>query len=84
MENEKQVCLQLSISQLKILDAGFDCVLIWGSLYNTQKRKACIFAIKNITPEPLYSVYAMSNLPAQDIDYDETIEVSIQSVYLIK
>ena len=40
MENEKQVCLQLSISQLKILDAGLDCVLIWGSLYNTQKRKA--------------------------------------------
>lgn len=45
---------------------------------------ACIFAIKNITPEPLYSVYSMSNLPAQDIDYDETINVSIQSVYFIK
>lgn len=45
---------------------------------------ACIFAIKNITPEPLYSVYSMSNLPEQDINYGETINVSIQSVYLIK
>lgn len=42
---------------------------------------ASIFSIKNITPEPLYRVYTMSNLPAQDIDYEETIEVSIQSVY---
>lgn len=42
---------------------------------------ACILAIRNITPEPLYRVYAMSNLPAQDIGYEETIEVSIQSVY---
>ena len=45
---------------------------------------ACIFAIKNITPEPLYSVYSMSNLPSQDINYEETIEVSIQSVYFDK
>lgn len=45
---------------------------------------ACIFVIKNITPEPLYSVYSMSNLPEQDINYGETINVSIQSVYLIK
>lgn len=45
---------------------------------------ACILAIMSITPEPLYRVYAMSNLPAQDIGYEETIEVSIQSVYLIK
>lgn len=40
MENEKQVCLQLSISQLEILKAGLDCALIFGSLYNTQKRRA--------------------------------------------
>jgi len=45
---------------------------------------ACIFAIKNITPEPLYMVYSISNLPEQDINYGETIDVSIQSVYLIK
>ena len=45
---------------------------------------ACILTIKNITPKPLYKVYSISNLPAQDINYEETIEVSIQSVYLIK
>lgn len=45
---------------------------------------AFILAIMSITPEPLYRVYAMANLPAQDIGYEETIEVSIQSVYLIK
>ena len=43
-----------------------------------------VFAIKNITPEPLYMVYSISNLPEQDINYGETIDVSIQSVYLIK
>ena len=45
---------------------------------------ACIFAIKNITQEPLYRVYSISNIPEQDINYGETIDVSIQSVYLIK
>lgn len=40
MENEKQVFLQLSKSQLKILERGLDCVLVCGRLYNTQKRKA--------------------------------------------
>ena len=45
---------------------------------------ACIFAIENITPEPVYRVYSISNIPEQDINYGGTINVSIQSVYLIK
>ena len=45
---------------------------------------ACIFRIKNITQEPLYKVYATNNLPSSEIDYGETANVSIQSVYNIK
>ena len=45
---------------------------------------AYIFRIKNVTPEPLYKVYATNNLPSSEIDYGETANVSIQSVYNIK
>lgn len=45
---------------------------------------ACIVRIKNITQEPLYKVYATNNLPSGDINYGETANVSIQSVYNIK
>lgn len=45
---------------------------------------ACIFRIKNVTSEPLYKVYTTGNLPSGDINYGETVNVSIQSVYNIK
>ena len=44
---------------------------------------ACILRIKNVTPEPLYKVYSMNSLPS-DMNYEETRNVSIQSVYNIK
>lgn len=40
MENEKQVFMQLSLSQLEILEKGLDCALVCGRLYNQDKRKA--------------------------------------------
>ena len=45
---------------------------------------AYIFRIKNVTSEPLYKVYTTGNLPSGDINYGETANVSIQSVYNIK
>ena len=44
---------------------------------------ACIIRIKNITQEPLYKVYSMNALPS-DMNYEETRNISIQSVYNMK
>lgn len=43
-----------------------------------------IFRIKNITPEPLYKVYGIDNIPTCDIEYGKSINISIKSVYFIK
>ena len=46
--------------------------------------EATILKIKNITPKPIYKVYGIDNLPACDMEYGKSIDVSIKSVYFIK
>lgn len=40
-----------------------------------------IFRIKNVTPDPIYKIYEIDNLPSNNIAYGETINISIKTVY---
>jgi len=46
--------------------------------------EASIYRIKNITPEPLYRVFTLDNIPTGEIDYGKTINISIQSVFFVR